>query len=523
MYWLSAPTTGKPITDPSDGNRRFVIMKTPLSEDYARAIADSDSWTITKAIDSVKSLVPEGSRLFAINVSSVNRSVSPQDWENAGISARTIVVNEYSAAAVDAFCDAVTQTGDEPTVFIVYSGRGTNRPAFCISSYFARKAQLKIADALQLCITSFPCSITKDTPLKALESLFDDTATTVTPATPEWYDSSKNDPVTIGNVPLDLVQRTRGFEKISKKVNGAKVPLPEGPERDSIIELLQDGYEGHFKTEVFDEGTLSELKERQYFCTFEPRGYPGFVVARKTDEVFFVYKNGEIWKLKARAEGKLPVVAMGICAFTKTRCVLYLTDLLLIGTRDVSKYPLSLRLAYLSQRFAKDVKLADIEEKDFAILFRPMCALKNIGKLKKDLDLLVTKCDGIGFYDEQSVPGFRTLFPIRPSAEIEVSVNGNGKAVLLGTSDAGDATPIGVFTFKEPKLAGLDLRTSRFTYRTETKEWQPEEIGMGDPPESASYIEKLQEFMDRYGAPNVARNIDTVIGEIAKIEYSNTS
>ena len=523
MCWLSTPLTKKAVVNPTNANVRFFIEKTPLPEATLRGLSDSENWTTQMAVEFVTSNVPSGTRVFALNVSSTSELVSSKDWEDAGVEAKRVVVAEYNQAEVDEFCKAVAEAGDGPVAFIVYSGRGTNRPAFCIASYLAKTAGMNIGDALRLCAESFEGSITKEAPLKALETLFE--APGVEVAKPAWYESTP-DVTPVGDVPLDLVQRVRGLEKVSKKVQGVKKPLPDGPERDEIIELVRSATEmamgdesEHFRVDVLDERMIEDMKSVKTFCTFEPRGYRGFIVARKSDEVYFVYENGEVWTLKAKTElSKLPAVAMAVCSIQKKRCVMFLTDLLLLGSLNVTQYPLSVRLGYLSHRFAKEIKPSDIEEKELAFLFRPMAELKHVTNLKKDLDQLVAKCDGIGFYEEKGVPGCYTLMPIKPSAQIEVCVNGNKKAILLAASE--DTTvPIGVYTLKNSKMGGLDLRTSRFVYKTDTKDWHPEEIGMCDPPDSLAYIRGIKQFMDSHTGSGSSRSIDSLLDVIASIEY----
>ena len=524
--WLSTPIPRKVITSPTNPSLSFVIAKTPLKAEIVTAISDTDNWTTQTVVRTAKSLVPDSTRLFAVNVSASCELVSERDWDEAGIPMHRIPVTEYNESAADAFCEVVAAAGDGPALFIVYSGRGTNRPAFCIASYLAKKGGMNVGDALRLCVTGFEGSITKEAPLKALTDIFGDVSGFEL-CKPPWYDII-TEAFPVGEVPLDLVQRVRGLEKVSKKVQGAKKPMPEGPERTEVMELLETatkpfaGEDGpQFRVDVFEERMIEEMRGSKTFCTFEPRGYRGFVVARKSDEVYFVCENGEVWLLKARCDSKLPAVAMAICSIQRKRCVMFLTDMLLLGKHVLSQYPLSLRLSYLSHRFAKEIKPVDVDEKELAFMFRPVCELKYVPNLKKDLDLLVAKCDGLGFYSDSGLPGYLTLLPVKPSVQIEVSLNGNRKAVLLAESEGKESVPIGVWAYKDPKMGGLDLRTSRFVYKIETKDWQPEEIGLCDPPDSIEYIQGIKYFMDKHGVAGASRSIDSLLQEISSIEYKS--
>jgi hypothetical protein len=147
---------------------------------------------------------------------------------------------------------------------------------------------------------------------------------------------------------------------------------------------------------------------------------------------------------------------------------------------------------------------------DMQIFYRPLTKLRNVAKLRSDLSKLFVKSDGIIFQsNEQAI-----FLPIEPSVILQVEYNGAGKAILLAKAhqDEEELAPIAIYNLENPKLIGLNRRTSRFEFEATRNEWMPVSLGQDDVPSTVQDVEELVTFLKS------GLNLDSTIEAVSRIK-----
>lgn len=526
MCWLSAPIPTRVVKVPSKDTVKFIICKTPLPNSFTNLLSAKDNWSVEKAVEKAKSLVPDCVKVVAVNASSCNEVITETMWNQSDVELLRVCMKDYESSHVDAFCEFVDQTtGSGPTAVIVYTGKGTNRAPYLVSGYLARNG-MSIQDAVDACIDAYPDCIFKEKALKALEELSKEIID-VKLEKPRWYKVAE--PVQIGDVDLELVQRSRSLEKVSRKYSSGKYTVSSGSEYDEVLDLVQSVTKNwevvvngipKFKSEIYNTDMLDEIEKEPHYCTFEPRGFRSFIVATSKDDVYYLDEYNELWKLKATTTSKVPAVALATTVIDKRKCMVFLTDCLIYGKNNAYDMRLSLRLSYC-YKMSLDLKVSDTE--DLTFLFRPVSEMRNITELQKDLPELICKCDGLGIYTELAPAGMNRFIPLRPTFQIQVNMNTHKKAILIAKNGPGDddLAPVGVMSIADEKFAGLDLRTSRIRYSPNKSEpWQPVEIGMHDAPDDLDYVTAVVEFMNKHASDESKnQSVKQILRDLEKIQY----
>ncbi|KAH0787177.1 mRNA-capping enzyme isoform X1 [Histomonas meleagridis] len=512
--WLSCPECGQPITIPNNPNLIFLPMKSPLPDAYSEALGVVYGWTVSKAIDKAKSLISSPNPYFhAINVSHKNEIISEGDWSEFNITySRVPISKEYKAESIEAFCqiigDKLNKTTDGTLVCLLYCGSGLNRIGFCLSAILTKEYGFSLKESLQICEESSPRLICKQRPLDVLCDYFKEGIISRGPS-PEWVKSDTK-PGPIGDIPLPL-EKFNILSKLSKK----NFTLEEKYEVLKILDSVTS--ENWLKTEesfpvlnttVWNSHSLNEIQTNPFLCTFEPRGDRLFLIVTGVSNVYIVEPSMIVTPIRVKAKCDFPVVVSCILIEEKkTRPVFLLTDILLYGSVPTFQLPLKERLSYLANEFALDT--SELKEFGVQFIFRPMADVSNASKLRRDLNSLFVKSDGISFFNCNEEAGKSLFLPIKPSFIFQFVYNGNDRAVLYARNNV----PVGIYKSPNSKYNGMDERTNRFVYDTDKQEWVAISVGSNSLPSTIEEVKAVVAFQKN------PPPIDEIFQKLDKISY----
>ncbi|KAH0789277.1 mRNA-capping enzyme-like isoform X2 [Histomonas meleagridis] len=514
--WLSCPEFGQPITIPQNTNLIFIPMKTPLPESYSEALGPRYEWTVPKAIEKVQSLVsPPNPHFHAINVSHKNEIITEDDWSAHNITySRVSISKEYKPESIDVFCqiigDKLNETTDGTLLCLLYCGSGLNRIGFCLSAILTKEYGFSLKDSLQICDESSPRLIYKQRPLDVLCEYFREGIISHGPA-PEWVKTDTR-PGPIGDIPLPL-EKFNTLSKISKK----NFTLDEKYE---VLKILASATTVNWlktsesfpvmNTTVWNPQSLIEIQTNVHLCTFEPRGERLFLIVTGDSNVYVVEPSMIVTPIRVRSKCEVPaVVSCVLIEEKKSRPVFLLTDILLYGSLQTYKLPLKDRLSYLANEFALDT--SDIKDSGVQFIFRPMAEVSNASKLRRDLNSLFVKSDGISFFNCHEEAGKSLFLPIKPSFVFQFVYNGNDRAVLYARNNI----PIGIYKAPNSKYNGMDDRTNRFIFDIDKNEWLPITVGNNNLPSTIEEVRAVLTFQQN----NNSAMIDKIFSQLDKISY----
>ncbi|OHT09555.1 hypothetical protein TRFO_21512 [Tritrichomonas foetus] len=521
--WLSCPNHGHIIHLDSVPNLYFIPMKSPLSDTIATSLRQTSSWTIRSAIAKAKSLVKNQElQLLAVNVSAKHEVVTQVDWESQGaLYGRVEIPSDYSSSAVDQFSQLIfeklenAEKEGKVLVSMVYCGCGLNRVGFIISAFLAKNGGLSLSEALKKCDESSPRLIYRQKPLDVLADIFNTTPQIHGPA-PEWVKLGEK-VGSIGDIPLPL-EKFNAIKKVSKK-------QASNDEKIDVLSLLADAVndpsvnDGNFpifNSTLWNSQSFSLLRSKPHYITFEPRGVRVFIVVLNDSRTFIVDANCLVWELKVKARCQAPAVASAYLVEEKKRAVILTTDLFLLGQVNLTNYSLNDRLAFLAHSFTNKLKMEPQEQQYMLhFVFRPMTKLSNSSKLRKDIESLFVKCDGLSFHEIDGEPMKALFLPIHPTLILQFEYNGNDKAILYARGENSQLDPVGIYIAPSPKYNGFDGRTNRFQFDHDKHEWVPVAVGHNDPPATSEEVKELFSFF----STNIS--YDSIIKELDKIVVNN--
>jgi hypothetical protein len=494
--WLACPKFGRLISFPEKPNVYFLPTKTPMPESFTDVLGPKFKWTISDILSHLNSLIPDFTsyRVIAVNVSRANEVIAAADWESASIKYfRIPIKRSYDRSVLDQISAALNgELATDHVVFIIYSGRGLTRVSFCLAGFVCPFASVSLSSL----VTNFDLRFYKPKPIDVL-SEFVRIDSPVTPAPlPDFleFDDGK---IAIGSIPLSL-EKFKGIKKVSKKE-------VFGPEADSVrshIPALP-------RARIWDAVSIDDLRRAEYVCSFEPRALRVHVIATTERSVFLVDSTRRVWLLKGHATGcHVPLVAVCYFAEEQHRSVLLMADLLLYGTKVSPATPLADRLSVLAHTVCRKLKFDPGAHYELAVFYRPMAKLSDVGRLRSDLGSLFVKTNGIQFFSDDQV----ISLPLTPSLILQVEYNGAGNAVLLGCGTGSELVPVALYSVKNPKLVGLNRRTSRFEYNVAREEWVPIALGQDDKPATAEEVQELVAFL------KADYNIDQIFDQLAKFK-----
>lgn len=520
MHWLSCARHGEPIKLTTNKSIIFIPMKSPLPNKQCQNLLINPSWTIEDTIAFAKTTIQEEDnyKIHVINVSATSELISPQEWERFGCSYSRVQINkDYKIESIDQFCKSINSIeipDNFKLICLIYSGCGLNRVGFCITAYLSQFGGKSLQESLDICDSSLPRMIFRSKPLNVLCEYFNEQPMITGP--PPSFLSNDDKIYPIGDVPLPL-DKYQALKKISSKNSLTDV------EKAQVIDLLnKSADESWARSEAnipyctynfWQAHDVFEIRSNSHLCTFEPRGTRGFIIVSENKSVCFVDINGKVVLLdKINVMCQVPAVASCYLIELRNQAVFLMTDILLLGEKKLNNQYLKDRLSYLAYEFTE--KLAGDKKQSYPIqfIFRPMCKPCHVGKLKKDLPKLFVKCDGISFIETDAPPGRALFLPINPSAVLRFSYNGNNLAVLYASSKK-KLIPITILQLDNPKMNGLDGRTSRFEYNASTNEWVPVSIGKNEQPSSIEYINSMIIFQ------NSKVSHDAIFHELQKLCY----
>ena len=472
MYWLSFPNISDPFTINDQPELKIYTMKNPLVNPPKYKVGDDFAW----GPENLSEMFPD-SKILLVNTS-ITKENEAEKWEKSGYAYAEIDVSkDYSKDAISNFDETVQKFIEENPgdncVVLVYSNLGINRPGFVLAGYLCAKNSLKIDESVKKCAELQKLPIYSQKAIESLSAEYGEFEYQC--AEPEFMnEDSKTYPLGECGLTMDFAVNLRKLQR--KEMSGK--------DKEKILDLLKKSLPGDwpknedglplFVDSVWDEDSITKIRNNNYMVTFEPRGKQCFLIATDSVNVFAVLPDMSVYRIfagfqESRSSPKLPFVATCTWVEEMARVSALLTDLLMIGGESVSEKPLLHRMSLLNSEIVRRLK-PEMNRDTFAFvfMFRPLAAIKHAKRLTTDFDKLCCRCEALSFVPMDESAGHTIHLTVAPSLILNVKYNGASKAIL-STLENDVATPVAIFTLSSPKFTSLDGFQAKFTYDDDKK------------------------------------------------------
>jgi protein-tyrosine phosphatase len=523
----------KPIRLTCLPNVYLFALKTPLPAAHQVLFPSPQRWTIEKAV--AMACTDLHQQPFDVVVTSVETNGPFDFMDNADCVASHVlhyyqeIDQEYSPDRIDKFCDLL-RTLPSPgrtQVVLVSSHNGINRPGFLIAG------ALMCADGMsaRAAVKRFSLAHTGIWALPAINQL---------------NQLRRGEPALSGKPwPEALPPPERTWQPPIKQeaihllhLYGGRLlhPKPEAPAITRVKAYLLSLKRAELRMvqgDLFPEMSVwkPELLElismHRFRATYTPRGTTVYVVILEPDCLHLCIPSGnntwnalpdphhQFFRFAATVKGTLPVICMGVLTEIEARPVVILTDILKMGTDELSGCDLEDRLSRIRFDVIGNISKCPLEFRFRAVGDISQRMIEMEASLKSTLGF---SSDGLTLLAHAAPARMSLFIPIEPTVKLRVHFNTKRHAIFFARAEDGSGLfPITIWRAKNEADRLMDGKTVRFEVHLVEREiaFRPISFTSADTHDFVRDVKAILEFvMGRYDPKLVVAECESVIQEV---------